>query len=170
MLYLLDELDPDRRAAFEEQLQRSPQLSEELLRQANLITLLSASPTPELAPASIERHSRWPLIASLIGLAACIALVVFSVRPNGPNHDHTALAKASSTTAVVSEDLLIARAWADGHILVQEIVGDAGLADLDEDEVLAFEEPADIDVTLSWMFIGVSADVGPNGPEATNEG
>ena len=41
MLYLLGELETDQAAAFEQQLESSPELGEELLRQADLIADLS---------------------------------------------------------------------------------------------------------------------------------
>ena len=164
MLYVLGELATDRAAALEQQLESSPELGEELLRQADLIANLSLTLCDAAEATALPSTSRSPLVgpamASLVALAACIALLVINIQPTSVSQDSVAvLSETSPIVASSSEDLLIARAWVDNQF--DSVATDIGLVDVDaevDDLVDAMaEEPSDIDATLSWMFIAVSA-------------
>jgi hypothetical protein len=178
-LYLLGELDASKSAEFEQRLATSPELSDQLLRQAELISGLSTIKHQlQVAPATPSRVSSWSIAVSIMTVAACLAIVVLGVRSRSVEKDSLASRTPSLSprgTAAkdpnVSEDLLIARAWADSRR--SEVSEDFALADLDSDEALPEDEPSDLDSTLSWMFIAVAAnpeldDVGEEG--AANDG
>ncbi len=164
MLYLLGELASNQTAALEQQLESSPELGEEFLRQADLIANLSQTLFDASEASPLPSTSRWPLVgpvmASLVALAACIALLVINIQPNSVSeHSVAVLSETSPIVASSSEDLLIAQAWVDNQF--DSVATDIGLVEVDaevDDLVDAtLEEPSDIDATLSWMFIAVSA-------------
>ncbi len=173
MLYLLGEYDADQAADFERQLQSSHELADELLRQAELIAGLSQSPvisqSPMIPPSVEVVDSRLPLLASVLAIAACIALFVLAVQPGSPDSDRVA-SLSNSAQSIPSEEILIARAWADSRF--DEMLDDGGLADLYVDDALALatDDAEDVDATLSWMFIGVSANIDAHSEDATNDG
>ena len=169
MLYLFGELDADQAAAFEQQLRSSPQLADELMRQSEVIAGLSqsVSTTPVVASAP----SPVPVLASVLAIATCIVLIVLGVRPSLQERDGMAsLPNSAQQPSVPSEDLLIARAWAASHFDL--FAEDAGTIDLEFDDPLALasEDTADVDTTLSWMFIGISANIDEHSAGATNDG
>jgi hypothetical protein len=173
-LYLLGELDASKSAEFEQRLATSPELSDQLLRQAELISGLSTIESQlQVAPATPSRVSSWSIAVSIMTVAACLAIVVLGVRSRSVEKDSLASRTPSLSprgTAAkdpnVSEDLLIARAWADSRR--SEVSEDFALADLDSDEALPEDEPSDLDSTLSWMFIAVAAN--PELDDAGDEG
>lgn len=169
MLYLLGELDAEQAQGFEKQLQSSPQLADELLRQAEVIAGLSQ--LPATSTHVLTTRSPLRLVASVLAIAACIALIALGVRTSSPDSGHIAsLSTSSSQPSIPSEELLIARAWADSRL--DQITTDDVLADLGSDDVLAFtaDDAIDMDATLSWMFIGVSASLDVHPAGATNDG
>lgn len=173
--YLLGELTADKAAQFEQRLATSPELGETLLGQADLINGLSAVQhhRPAVA-ATVSQVSRWSIAVSIVAIAACLLVVVLGVRARSADQD--ALASQQLTTrgvpsVDVTEDLLIARAWADSRPLQNSDEYD--FADLDGDDSILDSEPSDVDSTLSWMFIAVStnpelSDIGEQG--AANDG
>jgi hypothetical protein len=173
-LYLLGELDASKSAEFEQRLATSPELSDQLLRQAELISGLSTIKHQlQVAPATPSRVSSWSIAVSIMTVAACLAIVVLGVRSRSVEKDSLASRTPSlsprgiaAKDPNVSEDLLIARAWADSRR--SEVSEDFALADLDSDEALPEDEPSDLDSTLSWMFIAVAAN--PELDDAGDEG
>ena len=167
MLYLLGELATNQTAAFEQRLESSPELGEELLRQADLIANLSLTPYEAPQATALPSTSRSPLVGpvmvSLVAIAACIALLVINIKPNSVFENSVAgLSETGPIVAGSSEDLLIAQAWVDNQF--DSVTTDFGLVDPEFDDLevddlvdATVEEPSDIDATLSWMFIAVSA-------------
>ena len=99
-------------------------------------------------------------MVSLLAIAACITLLVINIQSNSVSENSVAvLSETSPIVASVSEDLLIAQAWVDNQF--DSVTTDVGLVDVDAgvDDLLdaSVEESSDIDATLSWMFIAVSA-------------
>jgi len=179
MLYLLGELATHQATAFELRLASSPELGRELLRQADLIANLSATTcdTLTVTPLPFASRSRFagPFVASLLAIAACIALFVINIQPHAVSENSVAvLAETSPIVATASEDLLIAQAWVDNQF--DSVTTEFGWVDPEVDDlVAAAEEPSDIDATLSWMFIAVSAgttalESNPDETGATNDG
>lgn len=162
MLYLLGELAANQIKAFEQRLASSPELGQELLRQADLIANLSAISCdgPKVIPLPSASRSRFarPIMASLVAIAACIALLVVNIQPNSVSENSVAVLAGTPPGRIsVAEDLLIAQAWADNqfHSVATDFAWvEPGFDDL---VAVAVEEPSDIDATLSWMFIAVSA-------------
>ena len=165
MLYLLGELEAEQTATFEKRLESSPQLGAELLRQADVISTLSmTAPKPLPAPVSIRRAVRWPVVASIVAIAACIAIMMLGARPSTTvppsiaRLSESSRSESSRDTASVSEDLMIARAWATSQF--NEVADDFGLVYPEFDDSIAVaDDSSDIDSTLSWMFVAVSANV-----------
>jgi hypothetical protein len=177
MLYLLGELDAPQSAAFEQRLASSPELGEQLLRQADVIAGLSVIHNqPELMPTSSSTYSPWSIVASIVAIAACLVIVVLGVKSSSLDAD--ALASRSQSTmpsglsletSEATEDLLIARAWADSQL--NDVSEDFEFAELDmEDALPTAVESSDFDSTLSWMFIAVSANTDLSEEGAANDG
>lgn len=159
-MYLLGELDPLQSAEFEQRLAASPELADQLLRQAELIdSLATIGHQPVVAAAASSRTSAWSIAVSLFAIAACLAIVVLGVR----SADDDSLAHrtrqlsprgVAPRDSKASEDLLIARAWADSRR--DQVSDDFAFAELDPEEALPAAEPTDVDSILSWMFIAVA--------------
>ena len=127
--YLLNELEPDQIALFEETLGNSEQLAEELQRQAEMIAILLsyqwAAPTFRLYRRLIIRCERGFAKLVCVALAVCIAGLAFRTwwSATGPGQrlepSNTFLTDRVSIdaaiTAPLSESTLIARAWAAGQ-------------------------------------------------------
>jgi hypothetical protein len=163
MLYLLGELDAEQTRFVEQQLEAFPELGEDLLRQADLIAGLSQAALVPTLPRAAETHpsvTRWPLVASMVAVAACLAILVFGVKPSASDRDTVAAQSGSSAKMSKTshrEDLLIARAWASHQ---RSVADDLGFVEPDVDEALAITAEDDSLVnesTLSWMFMAVSA-------------
>ena len=169
MLYLLGELDTEPSATFQQELESSPELGDELLRQADLITALSQTSQRTVAPA-VSTTMRWQIAASIFAvIAASFAFIVLGPQPNSPQRD--GITSVAVANASVSEDLLIARAWADSHPII-DASEDLGFGDsLGDDSIaMAADDATDIDSTLSWMFIAVSANTDSQSSESANDG
>lgn len=162
MLYLLGELAANQTAVFEQRLESSPELGEELLQQADLVANLSVIPcdAPKvlLLPSTSRSPHAKPIIVALVAVAACIALLVVNIHPSAVSKNSVAvLAETSPAVVNASEDLLIAQAWVDNQL--DSVATDFAWIDPEPDDLVtdAVEDPSDIDATLSWMFIAVSA-------------
>lgn len=175
--YLLSELSADEASEFEQQLADSPLRGKVLLEQANLITDLSAtgggSATTALpCPAQSRVHLTRRVVGSLVAIAACVALII-SIKPPSIS-DESVAAKSKTNGVATSEDLLIAQAWVDNQIDIRAT--EVGLVDEVESEdwrANSAQQQADVDATLSWMFIAVSDGPGlldTNESGATNDG
>ena len=144
MRYLLGELDAAESANFEMDLQASSQLSDELLRQADVIAGLGTEVShcgipAEMAPAS---HARF--LAPFMVIAASLLLVFVFSRSGG----------TPGVAKTTSEELLIAKAW-----VAQRHEDTSGELNLDLDDS-SFGEPTialDNEDTLSWMFVAVAS-------------
>lgn len=169
LLYLLGELDREDAVAFENQLEFSSELGDELLRNADLIATLSSieystniiyptTDTPPSLPVAVERSSWW-LAASILAVAASLAILL------------SAVAFYRSEKAADSEDMLIARAWADSRN--DDSFIDLEVSESENDEALTtlfFDDASDVDSALSWMVFAVSTDLSSDQPETTNDG
>ena len=159
MHYLLGELTPSEATIFEQRLESSPAKSDELLKQADLIANLSAassydSPMATALPCSPHSWLAKPAIATLVAVAACIALLVANIQPNAVSENSIAALGETSTNA--TEDLLIAQAWVDHQF--DSISMNFALDDFEIDDLVTppIDDLSDTDSTLSWMFIAVS--------------
>lgn len=170
MLYLLGELPGDQAAQWERRLQASPELGEELLRQADLIAALSLVRSEPALP-RVTRGSmlRWPIVASIVAVAACIVMIVL-IEPLGTREREgfAGLGAFPTNDSGTSEDLLIARAWADSQLHVA--TDDYLEFEVDDAVAISADDPSDVDTTLSWMFTAVSASIDAHSSEATNDG
>lgn len=181
MLYLLGELDAEQTRHVEEQLEAFPRLGEDLLRQADVIAALTAPANQVALSGSGEHHRgahhrgtrRWPLVASLVAMAACLAMVVLGVKPRAVDQDATADRAGSPANISESgnaEELLIARAWASHQ---HELADDIGLVEAEIDDaavITAADDSHANESTLAWMFIAVSAGSEALAPGVTNDG
>jgi len=171
--YLLNELEPDQIALFEETLGNSEQLAEELQRQAEMIAMLSELPVGSTNLATLPKvdHSLRKSFAKLAGvaLAVCIAGLVFRTWWSAPGPgqrlepSNTFLTDRVSIdaaiTAPLSESTLIARAWAAGQTAKDSGVrSETTLADLqpialsDDFEFQDEETGTASDEAFSWIF------------------
>lgn len=163
LLYLFGELDRADTAAFEKQLESSPELGDELIYNANLITTLSKLDFPAAAvsssyPQAMGTYS-WRWVASILAIAASLAIFFLVAAFYG----------AKDLTD--SEDLLIARAWASSR--VDESFVDWEDPQSDNDEAVMdslVDESPDVDSVLSWMVFAVSTDLNPVQTESKHEG
>lgn len=176
MLYLLGELDAEQSRHVEAQLEAFPELGEDLLRQADVIAGLSqpaCRPTLPRVAESNHQLTRWPLVASMVALAACLAIAIIGFKPGASDQDTVISPFGSSARLSESgnaEELLIARAWANHHrTLVDEV--SFVESDIDEAPAIAAEDDSLAnDSTLSWMFIAVSAGSDSHAAGVTNDG
>jgi hypothetical protein len=150
MRYLLGELDAAESASFETELQSSPELGDELLRQADVIAGLGCevsqfgTPAEFSVPVEMASASYTKLLAPLIAIAASVLLIVVFSKPNN----------TPSPSKTVSEDLLIAKAWVAQRY---EDTTDELSVDLDELSFAESTSASDNEDTLSWMFAAVAS-------------
>ncbi|MDB4557827.1 hypothetical protein N9053_01630 [bacterium] len=171
--YLLNELEPDQIALFEETLGNSEQLAEELQRQAEMIAILSELPVGGTNLSTLPKvdHSLRKSFAKLacVALAVCIAGLAFRTwwSATGPGQrlepSNTFLTDRVSIdaaiTAPLSESTLIARAWAAGQAEKDSgVLSETTLTDLqpialgDDFEFQDEETGAASDGAFSWIF------------------
>jgi hypothetical protein len=163
LLYLLDELDVEGRRRFETRLANEPKLGDQLLRQADLISALSRTPSRSEAPIAIPATQArpWRWIAAAAAIAACIALAfqiaqMFSSSPSLASRE--SLSDANRSPQPMDEATLIAQAWASSQNIGQTL--QEPLADLAADDPYdaMLEDPtSDIDSKVSWMFIAITS-------------
>lgn len=166
LLYLLGELDPQQTELFELRLESSPALCDELLSQASVISAWSAANGRNTRTAVVQSRLghplRWSIVATLVAVAACIALLLNGIRDVD-----------SPTLTSTSEELLIAKAWVDNqHSGLTLLDGDLDLSldrELDESDTVA-DEVSDVDATLAWLVPAVSAALNPDSSEGTHDG
>jgi hypothetical protein len=171
--YLLNELEPDQIALFEETLGNSEQLAEELQRQAEMIAMLSELPVGSTNLATLPKvdHSLRKSFAKLAGvaLAVCIAGLAFRTWWSAPGPGQRLepsttfltdrVSIDAAITAPLSESTLIARAWAAGQTAKDSGVrSETTLADLqpialsDDFEFQDEETGTASDEAFSWIF------------------
>ena len=176
MLYLLGELDAEQVKWVEDQLATSPQLGEDLLRQAELIAGLAELPPAQAVVPVANRDGRrihWTPVAAVAAVAACLAFLILGLSsPSGGSDSDAGRSTASFRQFQTgpSEDLLIARAWAS-HPLSAIEAPEFVESDVDEaDQVTADENPLESESALSWMFVAISANTEALEPGVANDG
>ncbi len=194
--YLLGDLDQDAKVAFERRLADDPSLSERLLQQADTILALAPSrgivmeqsgksvpqPAQELRPPQrFGGSARWRWVAAIVSTAACIALLVQLTdlsRESDVSVDSDANTRVADHSAAgspgTSEQILIARAWADNHVDFEETLLDLavipeGDAELDESDDFEAVEDSDIDSKVDWMFVAMRSSTSSL-PSGDNDG
>ncbi|MGI9472387.1 MAG: hypothetical protein ACR2NZ_12680 [Rubripirellula sp.] len=181
--YLMGELNPSESQSFERQLASSTALGDELLRQAEGISLCSQPDLlsqPICVGGSANQVTRWRSVAALLAVAVCLAVLVFGVWPKAsdkvasrdrtlPTTTSATQSKVSADQSAIPEDVLIARAWASNRLPSDSgSDGNDSILPGDEIDVSLASLPADgteMDSTLSWMYIAVAGDL-----EEANDG
>ncbi|TWU59334.1 hypothetical protein Poly51_21220 [Rubripirellula tenax] len=145
-LYLLGELSASDRSTFEERLATSSELSDRLMRHADLI-LAVADSSMASAPAAVvtptRETSHRSLVATILAIAVCLAAIVTGIkmRNSGAN-----------------EELQIAQAWVDNLTFVN--VAGSDLSESDVERAVEDSGTEDsMDAALSWMVAAVAAEV-----------
>ena len=171
--YLFGECDAIESDAFEQKLASSSSLGDELLRQADTITLLSLrNPTgsDKVTPSRPSQlQASWYREAVIVATCVCLSWFIFVLQTKSTKDRASSYSKANAVSAQTteaknsSEALLIAKAWAnDRSQSYDDSAFDDGIL-VSDDFDLALPSPEameeEIDATLSWMFIAVSADL-----------
>lgn len=151
LLYLFGELGASQVINFERELASSPELSDELARQAESICLLApAAEQTELSERIVKTSTNWKVVA-ILATAASILFAILLLRPSETGR----VANQDSRPVGISDDLLIAQAWLNNHHSVVVEPDENELADwVPIESTTDFE--SNLDSTLSWMFAAVS--------------
>jgi len=147
-LYLLGELEGQSLARFEQRLAELPELADCLEARAELIDDLSRV-RMDVAAVPAAHRTPWTTIAATLALAACLAWALLSLRSDLTDSSGVAL------DASAMEELLIAKTWADdpGTSLDEsEALSDAG-----DEGFFELDDEVDLDSSLSWMVVAMSA-------------
>ena len=167
MLYLLGELPAGERAIFEKQLSDSPDLSDELRAQSELICAISAPAPTSVSVRSKSNNRSWQLVAIVSTLAATFLVSIVGLRWQH-NRDVAQLAPPDQRQITGQtereqdgnrEALMIAQAWAADHAEAESMDVDFNLLDADfplgSDASLA-DESSNQESVVSWMVVAVA--------------
>jgi hypothetical protein len=148
LLYLLGELTSEQAAAFEHELQRSPQLQADLIWQADMLCGIGSSRS-SVRVATETPYPAWRLVATIAAIAACL-MIAFLCWPHDDERGDVNIANSTP------EAVLIAQAWAEGTL--SDVRGDFSSEQLPEAETALFSSDDD-DSSLSWLVVAAEAGV-----------
>lgn len=179
--YLLGELETAELVAFEKELSHSSDVSDELLRQADLLCHVSASRSGQAVEPVLVSHGtpHVRLLMAIAALAACLVIMVGSFRALNRDQSVARVDPGASISsgpearvpadASVSEASLIAQAWATSRTdaVVED---DLATHEYEYEWVIKTEDVVSEDSAFSWMVHAIAADSDSPIEAATSDG